>query len=67
MLSLKERFELLEADLLAEPPRFIMSRDLPFAIFPTTRGSRPKTSGKSERKLHCSPLGWPTSDVRQSN
>lgn len=33
MLSLKDRFDLLEADLLAEPPRFIMSRDLPFAIF----------------------------------
>jgi integrase len=33
MLSLRDRFELLEADLLAEPPRFIMSRDLPFAIF----------------------------------
>lgn len=33
MLSLKDRFDLLEADLVAEPPRFIMSRDLPFAIF----------------------------------
>lgn len=33
MLSLKDRFDLLEADLLANPPRFIMSRDLPFAIF----------------------------------
>jgi len=33
MLSLKDRFDLLEADLLAKPPRFIMSRDLPFAIF----------------------------------
>jgi hypothetical protein len=33
MLSLKDRFSLLEADLLADPPRFIMSRDLPFAIF----------------------------------
>lgn len=32
-MSLKDRFKLLEADLLAEPPRFIMSRDLPFAIF----------------------------------
>ena len=32
MLSLKSRFELLEADLLAEPPRFIMTRELPFAI-----------------------------------
>jgi hypothetical protein len=33
MLSLKDRFDLLEADLLADPPRFIMSRDLPFALF----------------------------------
>lgn len=33
MLSLKDRFDLLEADLLAEPPRFIMTRELPFAIF----------------------------------
>ena len=33
MLSLKDRFELVEADLLADPPRFVMSRDLPFAIF----------------------------------
>ena len=32
MLSLKNRFELLEADLLADPPRFIMTRELPFAI-----------------------------------
>ena len=32
-MSLKDRFDLLEADLLAKPPRFIMSRDLPFAIF----------------------------------
>ena len=33
MLSLKNRFDLLGADLLADPPRFVMSRDLPFAIF----------------------------------
>ena len=33
MLSLRDRFELLEADLLARPPAFIMSRNLPFAIF----------------------------------
>src|SRR5213078_2533479 len=33
MLSLKDRFKLLEADLLAEPPAFVMSRQLPFAIF----------------------------------
>jgi Domain of unknown function (DUF1788) len=33
MLSLKERIELLERDLRADPPAFTMSRDLPFAIF----------------------------------
>ena len=32
-LSLKDRFSLLEADLISDPPRFVMSRDLPFAIF----------------------------------
>jgi hypothetical protein len=33
MLSLKDRIELLERDLLATPPAFTMSSDLPFAIF----------------------------------
>jgi len=33
MLSLKQRFELLEADLQAAPPAFTMASDLPFAIF----------------------------------
>ena len=33
MLSLKERFDLLENDLKASPPAFTMSSDLPFAIF----------------------------------
>ena len=33
MLSLKERFDLLEKDLKATPPAFTMSSDLPFAIF----------------------------------
>jgi len=33
MLSLKERIELLEADLKADPPAFVMTRTLPFAIF----------------------------------
>jgi len=32
MLSLKERVELLERDLLATPPRVSVYRDLPFAI-----------------------------------
>ncbi len=33
MLSLKERIELLEQDLLAAPPRINVYQDLPFAIF----------------------------------
>jgi hypothetical protein len=33
MLSLKERIELLEKDLPLNPPGFIMSSDLPFALF----------------------------------
>jgi hypothetical protein len=33
MLSLKERIELLEADLRANPLGFVMTGDLPFAIF----------------------------------
>lgn len=33
MLSLKDRIELLERDLCADPPAFIMTADLPFALF----------------------------------
>jgi hypothetical protein len=33
VLSLQHRFDLLEADLKANPPAFTMSRQLPFAIF----------------------------------
>jgi hypothetical protein len=33
MLSLENRLALLKADLLAEPPAFVMARELPFAIF----------------------------------
>jgi hypothetical protein len=33
VLSLQDRIALLEADLKADPPAFIMSRQLPFAIF----------------------------------
>lgn len=33
MLSLNDRFELLRADLVADPPAFVMARELPFAIF----------------------------------
>ena len=33
MLSLENRFELLKADLIADPPAFVMARELPFAVF----------------------------------
>ncbi len=33
MLSLDDRIALLKADLLADPPSFVMTRELPFAIF----------------------------------
>jgi len=33
MLSLENRLALLKADLLAEPPAFVMARELPFAVF----------------------------------
>jgi hypothetical protein len=33
MLSFKERLDLLENDLKAKPPGFVMTADLPFAIF----------------------------------
>jgi hypothetical protein len=33
MLSFKERLEFLEADLQKDPPGFIMTADLPFAVF----------------------------------
>ena len=33
MLSLDDRLALLRADLVANPPSFVMARELPFAIF----------------------------------
>ena len=33
MLSLDDRLQLLKTDLLADPPTFLMTRELPFAIF----------------------------------
>lgn len=32
-MSLNDRFDLLEADLISDPPAFVMARELPFAIF----------------------------------
>ena len=72
MLSLKERFDLLESDLKASPPAFTMSSDLPFAIFrydPTEEwvvrreiqllATRIKnTTRKNVHKLKLSKLYW---------
>ena len=33
MLSLDDRIDLLKRDLIADPPSFVMTRELPFAIF----------------------------------
>lgn len=33
MLSLDDRLALLKADLLVDPPSFVMARELPFAVF----------------------------------
>ena len=33
MLCLDDRLELLKQDLVSNPPRFVMSSELPFAIF----------------------------------
>jgi hypothetical protein len=44
VLSLDERLALLQADLLADPPAFIMARELPFAIFRYD----PRTAEESE-------------------
>jgi len=46
-LSLKDRISLLEADLEASPPAFVMSRDLPFAIFRYD----PNDAGETEWKM----------------
>ena len=44
MLSLENRLNLLKEDLLREPPSFVMTRELPFAIFRYD----PRTTEESE-------------------
>ena len=44
MLSLKERIELLENDLKQNPLGFIMSSDLPFALFRCHENAAPPIS-----------------------
>jgi BREX protein BrxB len=51
VLSLKDRIELLEADLKGEPPSFIMSRDLPFAIFRYDPNSGSEREWESRRQI----------------
>jgi hypothetical protein len=51
MLSLDERFELLKADLLATPPSFIMTRELPFAIFRYDPNTKEESEWLVRRKI----------------
>jgi Domain of unknown function (DUF1788) len=49
VLSLQDRIDLLEADLKTDPPAFIMSRQLPFAIFRYD----PQAAGESEWQVRA--------------
>jgi len=51
MLSLKERLELLENDLKQNPPGFIMSSDLPFALFRYDPGLPEEGEWKMRREI----------------
>jgi hypothetical protein len=51
MSSLKDRFDLLEADLLADPPAFVMARELPFAIFRYDPGHEDESEWVVRRKI----------------
>ena len=42
MLSLDDRLGLLKDDLIADPPRFVMTRELPFAIFRYDTATEPE-------------------------
>ncbi|MDA7645141.1 DUF1788 domain-containing protein, partial [bacterium] len=71
MSSLEERIDLLESDLLADPPRISVYHDLPFAILryePTDEwrlrrivrllGTRLESSGKQVVNISMSELLW---------
>jgi hypothetical protein len=63
VLSFRDRVRLLESDLVADPPAFIMARDLPFAVFRydpllseetewRVRGEIQKLATRVENKTH---------------
>jgi len=51
MLSLDERLDLLRADLLSDPPAFVMARELPFAIFRYDPGHEEESEWLVRRKI----------------
>jgi hypothetical protein len=51
MLSLDERFDLLRADLVSDPPAFVMARELPFAIFRYDPGHEEESEWLVRRKI----------------
>src|ERR1700733_15374605 len=51
MLSLDDRIALLKEDLLADPPSFIMARELPFAIFRYDPNHAEESEGIIRRKI----------------
>ena len=52
MLSLDARLELLKGDLVADPPRFVMARELPFAIFRYDPTHEAESEWIVRRKIH---------------
>lgn len=50
-LSLKDRIELLESDLRSRPPKFIMTRSLPFAIFRYDPGLQQENEWKMRQEV----------------
>lgn len=51
MLSLDERLDLLRADLLSDPPAFVMARELTFAIFRYDPGHEEESEWLVRRKI----------------
>lgn len=52
MLSLDDRLALLRADLVANPPSFVMARELPFAIFRYDPAQESESEWTLRRKIN---------------
>src|SRR6516162_2156227 len=52
MLSLDARLALLKEDLVANPPSFVMARELPFAIFRYDPAHEAESEWIVRRKVH---------------